>query len=724
MRFNPLCPVAVLSLIVSPLTAQEAPQARRAVVVDTLHGRMVVDPYRWMEQPSAELTAWVKAQDAASRSFAADYAGRAEIARRIERAARVDRFSPVAIAGGLYYVMRANGDFSRRWIVALDRQGREREVLPAQVGEFAVAGARVSPDGSRLAYQVRRSVNAGGWVEVRFRDLASGRDLVDRLTGVSLNRSSLAWLPDGSGLYYERYPLPPAGQELTARLGQERLYFHRLGTPQEQDQLVHDPANEDIGLVTRVSPDGRYLVVEEGVTGATGNRVLLGRLGGGRVELQPLVSESDAAFLFLTSRKDTLWFQTTRGSPRGRVIAIAAGARDPSAWREVVPESGDVIEPTIGASGIGDHLVVAYRHDAWLRVRLFGLDGRLRHEVRLPKVGSIWTGFVGGVDGREAMFVLTDFADPGTLYALDLASGRNRTLLRPELGYDPDRFVTRQVFYEARDGTRIPMFLSERPDGTRGRAGPRPVILYGYGAFGWAASPWFRPDLVAWMDQGGMFAMPNIRGGGEFGEAWHQAAVGRLKPVAIDDYLAAAEWLMREGYTTSRLLVGNGGSAGGPLVGAAMVRRPDLFAAITLDYPALDMLRLDQYTGGRAWRSEFGSTERAEDFEALLAYSPYHSLRAGTCYPATMVLPGELDQTTVPMHAYKFVAALRAAQRCDRPILLRVAWEAGHAAGANLDDSMANWADQLAFLGRVLNLGDETGDREQGVGDRARGTDR
>jgi prolyl oligopeptidase len=285
-------------------------------------------------------------------------------------------------------------------------------------------------------------------------------------------------------------------------------------------------------------------------------------------------------------------------------------------------------------------------------------------------------------------------------------SGKSEVVRRPTMAYDPDDFEIRQVTYRAEDGTTIPMFLAAKRSANQPGAGrrPRPLILYGYGAFSWAASPWFRPDLVGWMDAGGMFAMPNIRGGGEFGETWHLAAVKTKKQRTVDDYLAAAEYLIAEGYTTRELMIGNGGSASGAVVGAAMVQRPDLFGAITLDYPALDMIRLDQFTGGRQWRSEFGSTEIKEELEALLAYSPYHNLKPGTCYPATIVLPGEVDQTTVPMHAYKFVAALQHVQDCERPILLRVSWGAGHTAGANLEDSIENWADQLAFLMRVLKI--------------------
>jgi prolyl oligopeptidase len=511
-------------------------------------------------------------------------------------------------------------------------------------------------------------------------------------------------------LYYERYELPAQGQNFTAKIGAERLYFHRMGTGQDQDILMHDPKDADQFMTTRVSADGRYLVVGVGVGGAVENRVLIGEARSPGTALRPLIDSADAAYLFLGSRGDTLWFQTTFEAPNWRIISVHAGRPAREHWTVAVPEGEDTMEPTIGAAFVGGRFIVGYRRDAWLAVKVFETSGRKAYDLTLPKIASIWTGFVGQADGPDALYTVTDFADPGTLYRLNVASGQNHVVRRPAMKYNPDSFVVRQVFYPARDGTRIPMFLaykaSTRDSAAKGPT-PKPAIIYGYGAFSWAASPWFRPDLVGWMEEGGIFALPNIRGGGEYGEAWHQAAITTRKQVAIDDFIDASEWLVAQGYTTTEQLIGNGGSASGAMVGAALVQRPELFRAVTLDYPALDMIRLDQFTGGRQWRSEFGSTEKADEFTALLAYSPYHNVKPGVCYPATVVLPGELDQTTVPMHAYKFVAALQHAQSCEQPILLRVSWGAGHNAGANIKDAIENWTDQLAIIFRLLGSNDQ-----------------
>lgn len=699
--------------------AQDPPRARRVDQRDVLFGREVRDPYRWMEQPSEELSRWVQGQDRFARDFAGAVPARAEFRDRIARASRVERFLPVAVVGDRYYVLQANGAFSRRSLVSIDANGQERILIGS--GDVAeghqLSAAAISPDGRWLAYGLTGrggTAGGGGWSEIRFRDLRSGGENGDRLTGVLAgSRSSMAWLPDGSGLYYERYPVPDRANP-NAPLGVERLFFHRPGTSQDQDRLILDPNDADQAMTTSVSADGRYLVVGIGTGGAVENRVLVGDAGAPGTPLISLIDSADAAYLFLGNSGDTLWFQTTSGAPNWRIVGIRA-SMPRERWIEAVAENEDSFEPTIGATMIGQRFIVGYRHNAWLRVSVFETSGRKAYDLTLPKIASIWSGFIGSQHGDDAMYVVTDFADPGSLYRLKVKTGTSQVIRRPALAYDPDQFVTRQVFYPSKDGTMIPMFISsKRSAADDGPVRSRPFIIYGYGAFSWAASPWFRPDLVGWMESGGAFAMPNIRGGGEFGEAWHEAAVRERKQVTIDDYLAASEWLIHQGYTTPSQLVANGGSASGAVVGAAVVQRPDLFAAVTLDYPALDMIRLDQFTGGRQWRPEFGSTEIREQFEALLAYSPYHNLRRGVCYPPTLVLPGELDPTTVPMHAYKFVAALQDAQGCGNPVLLRVSWGAGHSAGANLEDSIDNWADQLAFLARVL----EPGERARRAGSR------
>jgi prolyl oligopeptidase len=698
----------VLALLQSPMGqttgAARPPAARRVAQVDTLHGIAVADPYRWMEaMTSPEVTTWARAQDQFARGYAAMAPSRDSIRARIAAIASSRRFGIPLRGGSRYYYLDADASFSRRRLIEENSDGARRVLLH----EDSLPGgpeARLqltvpSPDGRWLAWGV--SQRGSSWQTIRIRDLTTGRELADTLTGLNGGRTVIAWSPDGAGFYYERLPLPKPGEELSATIRGERLWYHRVGTGQDEDQLGYDPKDGEQFLTTSLSGDGRWLVIAQGLGGSPNNAVLVKDLRAKSAGFTRLVPDADAGYAFLGAVGDTLWFQTTLAAERSRIIAVDMRRPERSAWRTVVAESEDVIDPTIGAAMIGEHLILPYRHDAWMAVKVFHRTGRFAYDLALPKVASIWTGFVGQPLGREAMFVLSDFTDPGTVYRLDVPTGRLAVFRRPTLAHDPDAFVTRQVFFHSKDGTRIPMFLSHRRD--LAPSPTTPVLMYGYGAFGWSASPWFRPDVAVWMERGGLFAIPNIRGGGEYGRPWHEAGIRRNKQNAIDDIVAAAEWLIGQGWTSRGRMVINGGSASGMVAGAVVVQRPELFAASTIDYPALDMVRFDRFTGGRQWRPDFGSTDDPEDFRALLAYSPYHGIKPGVCYPATLILPGDKDETTVPMHAYKFAAALQAAQACDRPILLRVSWGAGHSSGATIDDSIDNWADQIAFLERVLD---------------------
>ncbi len=413
-----------------------------------------------------------------------------------------------------------------------------------------------------------------------------------------------------------------------------------------------------------------------------------------------LVDQVDAIFNLIGNDGSELWFHTDLDAPRGRVIAIDVRRPDRSDWVELIPEREEAIDSWGGASAVGGRLAVGYLEDAHIAIRIFDTTGDFLYRLELPQLGSVWSGVVGTQHDHEGLYNLSGVANPGSIYRLDLRTGESRLVLRPELGYDPDRIVTEQVFYRSRDGTRVPMYLAYQ----RGldRDGTAPVYMYGYGFGGWAAQPWFQAHATVWIQMGGIWALPNIRGGGAYGEEWHRAGSRRKKQNAIDDYIAAGEWLIEHGYTSPARLVANASSAGGAIAGAAITQRPDLYGAAVLHFPVLDMLRYAEFTGARRWIPEYGTPEDPADFEALLDYSPVHNVEPGTCYPATLVAPGERDETTPPLHAYKFVAALRHAQSCDAPISLRVSWGAGHSHGADLERSIDNWADQLAFLARVL----------------------
>jgi prolyl oligopeptidase len=508
-------------------------------------------------------------------------------------------------------------------------------------------------------------------------------------------------LPDGEGLHYERFDIPSREDELSARVAGERIAFHRLGERQDRDaEVVRAPGEQGWSLAHQVTGDGRYLVVTSTDGATQHSRIHYRDLGDRDGPLVELIGAADATHRFVGNRGTTFWIWTDLDAPRGRVVAVDLEAPERARWSELIPEADATISSWIGVTAIGDRIAVGYLEHARTVVRVFDGRGRLSYRLALPREGSVWSGFVGTQGEPVAFYSLSDLVDPGTIYRLDVRTGESRVFQRPALGYDPQEFVTEQVFLQSRDGTRLPMFLVHARGVVPGT--PRPAIMYGYGFGGWPAAPWFQPHVAVWLRRGGIWAVPNTRGGGEYGAEWHRAGSRLEKQNAIDDYLAAAQWLIAEGWTSSDLLVANGSSAGGAVVGAALVQRPDLFGAVVLDYPALDLLRYDRFTVADRWRSEYGTTADPEEFRALLAYSPVHNIERGVCYPPTLVAPGERDDVTPPFHAYKLVAALQDAPGCDRPTHLRISWGAGHSSGATLEESIDTWADQLAFLYRAL----------------------
>ncbi len=685
-----------------PAQGSSAARAHRVDHVDEYHGVRVADPYRWMEEmKSPQVLRWVRAQDQRARGLAGSIADRSLIRDRLQAlmdngrvllpSARGDRVFLVESGGGLEaprLVLSLSGDEPR---VVVDPM----ELDPS--GGIRVTRMQPSDDARYLAYGV--VATGSRWETWRVLDLETGDLLPDSLTGLHQGSSGLInWLPDNSGFYYERFPTPEPGQELSHLVQNEVLLFHRLGTSQTEDRVVLDPDTPDTGLITTLSRDGRYLVVQVGEGGAPENEVhYLDRQDG---ELRQLIPQADAGYYFLGMDGRSMLFMTNHRAPNWKVIAVSLDRPALESWRDVIPEREFPIDPTVGAAVLGDKIAVAYRRDARLEAYAYDFDGSEAYPIDLRDGGETWS-FRGRPGDRYAYYRLFSVVDPGSLYRLDTRTGETTLFIGSELPYDASEFVTRQVFYHSRDGTRVPMFLVHQ----RGLQldGANPVFMYGYGAFNWAAAPWFQPKVAVWLQLGGVYALPNIRGGGEYGETWHQAGVRRNKQNSIDDFIAAGKWLIDRGYTSADLLVGNGGSASGPLIAAALVQRPDLFRAAVIDFPALDMLRLEAFSGGRRWRSDFGSVEDEADFRALLAYSPYHNVEPA-CYPATIVTPGELDESTVPMHAYKFVAALQHAQTCDQPILLRVSWGAGHSSGATPEQSIDNWADQLALLSDLLDI--------------------
>jgi prolyl oligopeptidase len=668
---------------------------------DDYHGTKVADPYRWLEDAdSAEVRAWVDKQNGRTFAFLGGVPEREAIQKRLTELWNYERFGVPQKKGGRLFLTRNDGLQDQSVLLVQDSPDAPPRLLldPNTLsadGTVALVQWEPSRDGKLLACGL---AGAGSdWVEWRVFDVASGKQLPDVLKWSKF--SGLSWAHDGSGFWYSRYEQPREGDEYDGVLLNQRLCFHRLGTPQEKDDVVYKrPDHPKWGFGGDVSEDGRWLVVHVWEGSQPENRLYLRDMQDPAGEVRPLLDAADASYEYVENDGDTLYVFTNRDAPRGRLVAIDAKDPDPARWRELIPESAETLQ---SVALLGGRFVAVYMKDARSEVRLYGVDGKFERNLALPGTGTA-TGFSGDRNDAEAYFAYTDFATPGSVWCCRPAAGKVEAFRVPKIGFDPGDYEAEQVFYTSSDGTKVPMFLARR----RGLAkdGNRPVLLYGYGGFNIPLTPWFSVSNLVWMERGGILAVPNIRGGGEYGEAWHKAAILGNRPKAFEDFVAAAEWLRSSGWTRRERLAISGGSNGGLLVGACMTRRPDLFAAAMPSMGVLDMLRYHKFTIGWAWAAEYGTSDDAEQFRWLLSYSPLHNLKKGERYPATLVCTADTDDRVVPAHSYKYAAALQAAQGGDAPVLLRVDVKSGHGMGAPTRMQIARAADQIAFLVQVFGM--------------------
>ena len=565
---------------------------------------------------------------------------------------------------------------------------------------MAFAQSQPSPDGRYLAYGLAQG--GADWQVVRVREVATGRDLDDRIDWFRF--SGISWTKDSKGFFYSRFPEPPKGQELQAALEHQKLYYHRVGTPQSQDRLVYErPDLPKWFLGGGATEDGRYLIVYLQNGTDPKNRLYYADLGdplNPRLDapLVKIVDEDIAEFHVLGNQGSRLFVRTDLEAPKRKVIVIDPRLRTGRAgWTAVIPEREQPLE---GAAFVGGRLFAQYLVDVKSEVEMFTADGKSQGKLALPGVGTV-AGLSGREDGDELFYAFTTFLGPTTVYRYDIPKGATAAFEPPPAVFDSQGFETTQVFFTSKDGTRVPMFLTARKG--LPRDGSAPVWLYAYGGFAISVLPSYRPWVPAWLEMGGVFAVPALRGGGEYGEGWHQAGMKEKKQNVFDDFIAAAEYLVREKYTSPRRLAIEGGSNGGLLVGAVLTQRPDLFAAALPAVGVMDMLRFHQFTGGAAWASEYGSAAEAAAFAYIRRYSPLQNIKPGTCYPATLVTTADHDDRVVPSHSYKFAAALQAAQACPRPVLLRVDTQGSH--GYNpTDKQIAKQADLMSFVAQALDL--------------------
>jgi prolyl oligopeptidase len=676
------------------------PITARVNVADNYFGTRVADPYRWLENlDSPAVTEWVNRENALAQPRLAALPWRAWVKARLAQLWEYERYEVPLKRGTHYFYLHNDGTQNQSALMVADGADAPGRLLydpNTARADATVALSEFTPDvrGDIVAY----AVSDGGtdWQLWRFRRVADRTDLPDTLRFTKF--WGVSWARDDSGVYYSRYPALPGGRGDDS--GRPAVYFHRLGTPQDHDTVVYEVTNHPTHVpVARVSEDGHYLIVTL-VEGYEKNGVDLLDLQHPGAAPRPLFAAWDARYRYIGQHRHELFFQSTADAPLGHVIAV--DAREPGASaRVVVHEGAAALEE---ATYVGGRIIARYVEDAHGVARVYERDGRPVGEVALPGLGGI-EGFQGEEAQSETFFSYTDYLTPPRIYRFDVPANRAslwRGALPPAAAA---QFVTEQVFYNSKDGTRVPMYVTHRRDAARD--GNQPLLLYGYGGFDVSLTPSYRPSVEAWLEMGGTYVEANLRGGGEYGEAWHKAGTLENKQRVFDDFIAAAEYLVHEHYTRSARLGIYGRSNGGLLVGAAMTQRPELFAAALPAVGVLDMLRYHTASANaRQWASDYGLAEDPEQFRALYAYSPVQNVRQGICYPPTLITTADHDDRVVPWHSYKFAAALQAVQICANPILIRVETRAGHGAGKPVWMQIEEFADQWAFLAKWLSLGD------------------
>jgi prolyl oligopeptidase len=701
---------AFVSLAAAPAAAQSCaatgtalsyPVAKKVDQTDNYHGTAVADPYRWLEDAnSAETKAWVDAENKVTQSYLAQIPQREAIRQRLTELWNYERYSVPYKEGGRYFFSRNNGLQNQSVLYTMKSLKDSPRLLLdpntlAADGTVALAGMAVSPDGKLLAYSTAAS--GSDWNEIRVRDVDTGKDLEDHIEWVKF--SSTAWTHDGKGFFYSRYDAPKEATKLADVNYFQKLYFHKLGTPQSADVLVYDrPDEKEWGFGGNTTDDGRYLLITATKGTAHKYRVFYKDLSRPDSKVMPLIDNFDAAYDFIDNVGSVFYFATDRNAPRKRIVAIDVNKPQEANWTTVLPESGQTL---MSAHMINNQIVAEYLADARSVVKVVDLKGKAVREIALPGIGSV-SGFGGKRGDSETFFSFTGFTTPTTIYRLDMKSGASTVFRKPDVKFNPADYETRQQFYTSRDGTKVPMFIVSKK-GLK-LDGSNPTYLYGYGGFNISMTPGFSPANLAWMEMGGVYVVANLRGGGEYGEAWHEAGTKLKKQNVFDDFIGAAEWLVNNKVTSPSKLAIGGGSNGGLLVGAAMTQRPGLFGAAIPQVGVMDMLRFHKFTIGWAWTSDYGSSENPEEFKALVKYSPLHNLKPGTCYPATMITTADHDDRVVPAHSFKFAATAQADQLGANPVIIRIDTKAGHGAGKPTSKQIEEVADRWGFLTKALKM--------------------
>lgn len=694
----------VISAISTPLVPAQSklkyPEARRADQIDDYHGVKVHDPYRWLEQTNSEESRkWIEDQNALTRSYLESIPQRKQIRDRLTEIWNYERYSAPSKVGRYYYFSKNDGLQNQSVLYRARSLKDEGEVFfdPNKLsadGTVALSGSSFSDDGKYWAYGI--AIAGSDRTTWRVMDTETGEHLPDTLR--PNRQGGVSWLKDGSGFFYSRFPDAEEGAELKSQNFFQKLYFHKLGTPQSEDQVVYErPDNREYFINGRVSEDGNWLIITVGKGTERMNMVYFKNLSMEKAPILPLITNLENSWTFIGNDGSVFYFRTDKDAPRGRIVSRDVLDRS-SAWRELVPQSAETLN---SVSFINDKFVLNYLKDAYTNIKIYDINGKFIRDVRLPGIGSA-AGFGGKREDKETFYTFSSFNSPPAIYRYNMETGESELFRQSKVKFDPSQFEVKQVFYNSKDGTRVPMFITHKK-GIR-LDGNNPAILYGYGGFNIPQTPGFSISRIPWLEMGGIYAVACIRGGSEYGKEWWESGAKLKKQNVFDDFAWAAKWLIANKYTSSRKLAIQGGSNGGLLVGAVVNQHPDLVAVALPAVGVMDMVRFPKFTIGWAWTSDYGSPDNPEEFRALYAYSPYHQLKKGTKYPATLITTADHDDRVFPAHSFKYAAAMQYAQAGDAPILIRIETKAGHGAGKPTSKQIEEQTDIYGFLVKNLQM--------------------
>ncbi|MDQ3635003.1 MAG: prolyl oligopeptidase family serine peptidase [Acidobacteriota bacterium] len=690
---------AFFAITVFAQTKLDYPKTKKIDQIDDYHGTKVSDPYRWLEDDNSEETKkWVEAQNKVTFGYLNTIPEREKIKKRLTELWDYEKYSAPFEEGGKYFYFKNNGLQNQSVLYVADSVNDEGRVLldPNKLsadGTVALTDIEVSEDGKTLAYGI--AVAGSDWQEFRFMDIETGKQLPDVLKDIKF--SGMSWTKDGEGIFYSRFPRTDDSAKLTRINYNQKLYYHKLGTPQSEDPIVYQrPDDKEMGVGGGVSEDGRWLMISVSKGTSPKNMIYYKDLSKKYSAVLPLVDKFEADYSPIGNDGSTFYFRTDKDAPLSKIVSINVADENPT-WKVVVPEAKETLG---GVDFVNNQFILSYLKDAYTQVKIYDLNGKFIRNVDLPGIGTA-SGFNGERYDKEVFYTFSSYNAPPTIYRYNLETGKSEIFRKSDVKFNPDDYTVKQVFYPSTDGTKIPMFIVHKK-GLK-MNGNNPTLLYGYGGFNISMTPGFSVSRLAWMEMGGIYAVANLRGGGEYGEKWHESGTKLQKQNVFDDFISAAEYLIKEKYTQPSKLAIQGGSNGGLLVGAVLNQRPDLFGAALPAVGVMDMLRFQKFTIGRAWTSDYGSSDNPEEFKALYAYSPLHNIKKGAKYPAVMVTTADHDDRVVPAHSFKYAATLQEMQTGNAPVLIRIETKAGHGAGKPTAKIIEEQADIYGFL--MKNLG-------------------